>query len=91
MNTKLLLLLGVVIGLVLLATLDPGTERPGPEDLSQLIDSGHFVLELNGIPILEETYTLEFHNADGYLRGKRKTFRQRESDARHVIAPPAAF
>lgn len=67
MNTKLLLLLGVVLGLLLLATLGPGTERPDPEDSSQLIDSGHFVLELNGIPILEETYTLEFHTADGYL------------------------
>ena len=52
---------------MLLTTLGPGSDRPEPEDSSQLIDSGHFVLELNGIPILEESYTLEFHPADGYL------------------------
>jgi pimeloyl-ACP methyl ester carboxylesterase len=38
-----------------------------PEDPSQLIDSAHFILELNGLPILEEAYTIEFHPADGYL------------------------
>ena len=67
MNTKLLLLLGVVLGLLLLTTLGPDTDRPGPEDPSQVIDSAHFVLELNGIPILEEAYTLEFHPTDGYV------------------------
>ena len=71
MNTKRLILIGVVlglllltaVGLLLLTTLGPGSDRPEPEDSSQLIDSGHFVLELNGIPILEESYTLEFHPA----------------------------
>jgi len=75
MNTKRLILIGVVlglllltaVGLLLLTTLGPGSDRPEREDSSQLIDSGHFVLELNGIPILEESYTLEFHPADGYL------------------------
>ncbi|MFC2078716.1 alpha/beta hydrolase family protein [Candidatus Bipolaricaulota bacterium] len=67
MNTKLLFLIGAVLGLWLLVTLIPGTNRPEPDDPSQLIDSGHFILELNGIPILEESYTLEFHPVDGYL------------------------
>ena len=67
MNTKLLLLLGAVLGLLLVATLLPGTNRSEPDDPSQLIDSGHFVLELDGVPILEEVYTVEFHPADGYL------------------------
>lgn len=67
MNTKLLLLLGAVLGLLLMATLIPIADREEPEDASQLIDSGHFVLELNGARILEEVYTVEFHPADGYL------------------------
>jgi len=67
MNTKLLLLIGVVLGLLLLATLGPGIDRPEPDDSSRLIESGHFVLELNEIPILEELYTIELHPADGYL------------------------
>ena len=67
MNTKLLLLIGAVLGLLLLATLGPGIDRPEPDDSSRLIESGHFVLELNEIPILEELYTVEFHPADGYL------------------------
>lgn len=67
MNTRLLLLLGAVLGLLLLVMLGPGTDDPEPESLSQVIDSGHFILELDGIPILEEAYTLEFHPADGYL------------------------
>ncbi|MBE0634968.1 alpha/beta fold hydrolase [Candidatus Bipolaricaulota bacterium] len=67
MNTKLLLLLGAVLGLLLLATLGPGRDQVVPEDPSQLIDSAHFILELNGLPILEEAYTIEFHPADGYL------------------------
>ena len=52
MNTKLLLLLGVVVGLLMLPTLGPGTDRAEPEDAGQLIDSGHFDLELNGIGVL---------------------------------------
>ena len=74
MNTKLLLLLGVlllllgvVLGILLLTTLGPDTDRPEFDDPSQLIDSAHFVLELNGARILEEVYTVEFHPADGYL------------------------
>ncbi|MCK5827386.1 hypothetical protein KAH43_02580, partial [Candidatus Bipolaricaulota bacterium] len=67
MNTKLMLLLGAALGLVLLATLVLSPERAEPECMVQLVDSGHFVLELNGIPILEEAYTLEFDSAAGYL------------------------
>lgn len=67
MNTKLLLLIGVVLGLLMLTMLQPAPERPAPEDPTQLIDWGNFVLEQNGIPILEESFTLEFHPVDGYL------------------------
>lgn len=67
MNTKLLLLLGAVLGLLLFATLIKGPDRVEPECTVQLIDSGHFVLELNGVRILEEAYTLEFDAAAGYL------------------------
>ena len=68
MNTKLLLVIGAVLGLLLLATLGSvQTVCPDPEAQSQLVDSGHFVLEMNGIPILEEAYTLEFDSAEGYL------------------------
>ncbi len=73
MNTKLLLLIGVVLGLLLLTTFGPGTDRSAPEDPTQLVDSGHFILEMNGIPILEESYTLEFHPADGYLLNSQGT------------------
>jgi len=73
MNTKLLLLIGVVLGLLLLTTFGPGTDRSAPVDQSQLVDSGHFVLEMNGVPILEESYTLEFHPADGYLLNSQGT------------------
>ncbi|MCK5585346.1 hypothetical protein KAJ02_04675, partial [Candidatus Bipolaricaulota bacterium] len=67
MNTKLLLLLGAVLGVLLFATLVISPDRVEPECTVQLIDSGHFILELNGIPILEEVYTLEFDSAEGYL------------------------
>lgn len=73
MNTKLLLLIGVVLGLLLLTTFGPGTDRSETEDPTQLVDSGHFILEMNGIPILEEAYTLEFHPADGYLLNSQGT------------------
>jgi uncharacterized protein len=67
MNTKLLLLLGAVLGLLLLATFVTGPERVETDKPLQLIDSGHFILEMNGLPILEEVYTLEFDSVDGYL------------------------
>lgn len=73
MNTKLLLLIGVVLGLLLLTTFGPGTDRSESEDPTQLVDSGHFILEMNGIPILEESYTLEFHPVDGYLLNSQGT------------------
>ncbi|MFC2105677.1 alpha/beta hydrolase family protein [Candidatus Bipolaricaulota bacterium] len=72
MNAKLLILLGAVLGLLLL-TIVPMTDKTALEDSSQLVDSGHFILEMNGIPILEESYTLEFHPADGYLLNSQGT------------------
>ncbi len=67
MNTKLLLLLGAAAGLLLLFFLWPGVEDTGPESASELLESGHFLLEFDGLPILEESYTLEYDAAAGYL------------------------
>jgi len=67
MNTKLLLLLGAVLGVLLLATVFLSPDRGEPERMTTVIDSGHFVLEMNGVPILEEVYTLEFDATEGYL------------------------
>jgi len=73
MNAKLLLLIGAVLGLLLLATLDFGTDSLELEVPCQLVDSGRFVLESNGIRILEEAYTLEFDPVDGYLLNSQGT------------------
>ena len=67
MNHKLLVILGAVLGLIVAFAFVLGPETDQPEPAGQLVDSGHFILELNGIPILEEAYTLEFYAEDGYL------------------------
>ncbi len=67
MNTKLLLLLGAVLGAVLLATLFLSPDQTKPVSTTTLLDSGHFVLEQDGVAILEELYTIELDPASGYL------------------------
>lgn len=67
MNTKLLVILGAVLGLIVAFSLVLGPVTEQPEAAGQLVDAGHFVLELNGTPILEEAYTLEYYEDDGYL------------------------
>jgi hypothetical protein len=67
MNSKLLILLGAALaGLLLLGmVLDLGREIDKPS--SWLLEAGHFVLKMDGVPVLEERYTLEFYPEEGYL------------------------
>jgi len=72
MNTKLLLGLAIVLGLLALALGGPlfhrAEEIPDEdEDPGELIGAGHFVLEQDGGRLLDESYTLFFHPVDGYM------------------------
>jgi uncharacterized protein len=72
MNTKLLMMISALLALLLVAFVG-GMDTPEPDKASQGIDSGHFVLELDGVPILEESYTLEFDSVNGYLLNSNST------------------
>ncbi|MEA3356548.1 MAG: alpha/beta fold hydrolase [Candidatus Bipolaricaulota bacterium] len=63
MEHKLLIVLAVIGVIILfgLITPPPATER------GELIDTGHFVLEQGGVPIVEEDYTLFFSMEGGYM------------------------
>jgi len=70
MDHKLLIGLGIVLGLLVLSFAGPLFEKPDvlPEgDRGQLIDAGHFVLEQDGARLLDESYTLFFHPVEGYM------------------------
>jgi alpha-beta hydrolase superfamily lysophospholipase len=70
MNTKLLLGLAIMLGLLALALGGPlfrGVDEIPDEDRGELVGAGHFVLERDGSVLLEETYTLFFHPVDGYM------------------------
>ena len=70
MNTKLLLGLAIVLGLLALAfgaALFDGIEEIPDEDQGELVDAGHFLLEQDGTALLEESYALFFHPVDGYM------------------------
>lgn len=70
MNTKLLLGLAIVLGLLALALGGPlfhGVDEIPGEDRGELIGGGHFVLERGGVRLLDESYTLFFHPVDGYM------------------------
>ncbi|MCX6099296.1 MAG: alpha/beta fold hydrolase [Candidatus Bipolaricaulota bacterium] len=70
MSAKLLLVLGIILGIVLagFVLLQERTAGPEPSAVqSQLVSSGHFVLEQSGARLLEETYSLFFHPEDGYM------------------------
>ncbi len=69
MSAKLLLVLGIILGIVL-AGLVLLQRTPGPEPSAvqgQLVSSGHFVLEQSGVRLLEETYSLFFDPEGGYM------------------------
>ena len=69
MNTKILIGLAVVLGLLLLALVGPAPNRPKPEPqpVGELITAGRFVLEQAGELVLEEEYTIFFHPVEGYM------------------------
>jgi hypothetical protein len=70
MSAKLLLVLGIILGILLagFVLLQERTVGPEPSAVQgQLIGSGHFVLEQSGGRLLEETYSLFFHPEDGYM------------------------
>lgn len=68
MNTRLLIGLGIALGLLALLLIAPLSETPSlPEPEGELVDAGHFVLEQNGTRILDELYSLFFHPVDGYM------------------------
>lgn len=69
MEKKLLVGIAIVALLLLVGVtsrdgkeLTPQTEAPG-----ELIRLGRFVLESDGTPLLEESFTLFFHPVDGYM------------------------
>lgn len=63
MESKILIVLAVIGAIILFGfiTPPPATER------GELIDTGHFVLEQGGVPIIEEDYTLFFSMGEGYM------------------------
>lgn len=70
MNAKLLLGLGIMLGLLALALgggLLEERDEVRDEDRGELIDAGHFVLERDGARVLDEAYTLFFHPVEGYM------------------------
>ena len=70
MNTKLLLGLAIVLGLLALALGGPlfhRVEEIPDEDRGELVAGGHFVLEQDGVRLLDESYTLFFHPVEGYM------------------------
>jgi pimeloyl-ACP methyl ester carboxylesterase len=69
MSAKLLLVLGIILG-ILLAGFVVLQRTAGPEPAAvqgQLVGSGHFVLEQSGARLLEETYSLFFLPEGGYM------------------------
>jgi alpha-beta hydrolase superfamily lysophospholipase len=71
MNTKLLIGLAVVLGLLLLVfggrDIEAPEPEPEPELEGELIGAGRFVLELGEDVLLEEEYTIFYHPAEGYM------------------------
>jgi len=72
MDSKLWIGVAVVLGLLLLAFGGLRTDRDRDVDVisearGELVDAGRFVVEIGGRRVLEETYTLFFQAADGYM------------------------
>jgi len=68
MNTKLLVLLGIALGVLVLLFVGPAEDRQtAPEPEGELVGGGRFVLEQAGSIVLEEAYSLFFHPVDGYI------------------------
>ncbi|MCX6094683.1 MAG: alpha/beta fold hydrolase [Candidatus Bipolaricaulota bacterium] len=69
MNTKLLLILGAVLGVLLLAFVLPHSEGPtkGPDEMGTQIAAGRFAVEQAGVRLLDESYTLLARPEGGYI------------------------
>jgi pimeloyl-ACP methyl ester carboxylesterase len=66
MDTKLLIGLAVVLGLLLVAFAGAEIEEPKPEVRGELVGSSSFILELEGTPLLTEEYTIFYRPDEGY-------------------------
>lgn len=73
MNTKILIGLAVVLGLLLLAFTGPKVQTPAPEPVpvsevrGELVGGGRFLLEQAGTRVLDEDYTILYHPEEGYV------------------------
>lgn len=69
MNTKLLLILGAVLGVLLLALVLPHPSAPtkAPEERGAQVAAGRFALEQAGVRLLDEAYTLLARSGGGYV------------------------
>ncbi|MGD9675228.1 MAG: hypothetical protein AB7V19_00890, partial [Candidatus Bipolaricaulia bacterium] len=68
MNAKLLLILGIVMGVLALSlTLGP-RDKPAEADVERgvVVAAGRFAVERGGVRLLEESYTL-LRTAEGYV------------------------
>jgi len=65
----LLIVLAVLGAILLFGLLGPGPEAPVADVAGEqrLLDSGHFVIEQGGVPVVREAYTLLYSDRDGYL------------------------
>ncbi len=71
MDNKILLvatILGAIllVGVICSQVQPPVADRRG-EARGELVDTGRFVLEQGGVPVIEEAYTLFFSPAEGYV------------------------
>jgi fermentation-respiration switch protein FrsA (DUF1100 family) len=68
MDSKILIALAVIGVILLVGLFAPRTEETAPIlETGQLIETGHFVLEQAGTPVVNEEYTLFFSPTDGYM------------------------
>ncbi len=67
MSAKLLLVLGIILGILVagFVLLQQRAVEPEPAAEGRLVGRGHFVLERSGVRLLEETYLLVFVPDDG--------------------------
>lgn len=72
MDSKILIGLALVLGILAIAIIAPQLDKPDIEMVEsgirgELIGGGSFVLERDGQAMLEEDYTIFYHDTDGYM------------------------
>jgi uncharacterized protein len=75
-SAKLLLILGIILGVLALALLAPSLPTPPPSApvaSGEWVDSGHFVLERNGTRWLDESFTLFLVTDGSYMLVSQST------------------